>query len=79
MYPDEASDCYLALHVGRSHFIVLLVGSAGLAASNVLEAAFRGLGQTRVALSVTVTTVVGECNKTTVLIVETQGASRNLC
>ena len=49
---------YLALHIGRSHLIALLVGSAGLAASNVLEAAFRGLGQTRVALSVTVTTVV---------------------
>ena len=42
---------------GASHLLALLVGSAGVAAVSVLEAAFRGLGRTRVALLVTVASV----------------------
>ena len=41
-----------AYAAGRAHLIALIVGSGGLAAGNVLEAAFRGLGQTRVARAV---------------------------
>jgi|AntAceMinimDraft_1070359.scaffolds.fasta_scaffold17668_2 putative MATE family efflux protein len=51
---DPGSAAYAA---GRDHLVALIVGSAGLAASNVLEAAFRGLGQTRTALYVTACTV----------------------
>ena len=42
---------------GASHLLALLVGSAGVAAASVLEAAFRGLGKTQVALLVTIVSV----------------------
>ena len=51
---EPGSAAYAA---GRAHLIALIVGSGGLAASNVLEAVFRGLGQTRTALYVTACTV----------------------
>ena len=46
-----------AHEAGRAHLNALIAGSAGLAASSVLEAAFRGLGKTGVALTVTCATV----------------------
>ena len=47
----------VAYVVGRAHLIALIVGSATLCASNVLEAAFRGLGQTRIALVIVACTI----------------------
>ena len=51
---DQGTAAYAA---GRAHLIAFIIGSGGLAAANVLEAAFRGLGQTRTALRVTACTV----------------------